>query len=98
MLQDDYSRIGALCAIARASRRNSQMHHGMTLIPNLTCVAGAFLFGFTSLAAVIISNFATYTVYKRSVAELHQTERRLLGRRLPQRPRRLLDAAHVERG
>ncbi|HTI49647.1 MAG TPA: hypothetical protein VL475_01800, partial [Planctomycetaceae bacterium] len=71
LLQPDYGRIAALWEISRASRRQEQMQHGMTLIPNLTCVAGAFLFGFTSLATVIISNFGTYTVYKRSLKALH---------------------------
>jgi Cu2+-exporting ATPase len=89
LLQPDYGRIAALWEISRASRRQEQMHHGMTLIPNLTCVAGAFLFGFTSLAAVVLSNLGTYSVYRRSVTALHETERKLLSRRPPLRPRRL---------
>lgn len=98
LLQADYGRIAEFREVARASRRHEQMHHGMTLIPNLTCVAGAFFFGFTSLAAVIISNMGTYTVYQRSMKELRQTERRLLGRRIPrrtQRPQRRTDTADL---
>jgi Cu2+-exporting ATPase len=94
LLQADYGRLAVLWEVARASRRQSQMQHGMTLIPNLTCVAGAFLFGFTSLAAVIISNLGTYSVYKRSVQSLQETERRLLNRRAPVRRRRTIEAAH----
>lgn len=101
LLQADYGRIAEFREVARKSRRHEQMHHGMTLIPNLTCVAGAFFFGFTSLAAVIISNMGTYTVYQRSMKELRQTERQLLGRRIPQRsqrtnrPQRRIDAAEA---
>jgi Cu2+-exporting ATPase len=83
LLRADYSRLGVLCEVARSSRRQQQVQHGLTLIPNLACVAGAFFFGFTSLAAVVISNLGTYTVYRRSVRTLRQTESRLLSRRLP---------------
>lgn len=93
MLQGDYSRLAALFEVARSSRRQMQMQNGMTLIPNLACVAGAFFFGFTSLAAVVISNLGTYTVYRRSVKALGQTERRLLSRRLPMQRLRLDSAA-----
>ena len=92
MLREDFSRLAVLCEVARTSRRQQQMHHGLTLIPNLACVAGAFFFGFTSLAAVVISNLGTYTVYRRSVKALGQTERRLLSRRLPMQRLRM-DAA-----
>jgi Cu2+-exporting ATPase len=93
LLQPDYGRIATLWEISRTSRRQEQMQHGMTLIPNLACVAGAFLFGFTSLAAVVISNLGTYTVYRRSTTALHETERRLLSRRPPVRPRRRIETA-----
>jgi hypothetical protein len=36
------------------------------MAPNLLCVAGAFTFGWTGLAAVIISNFGTSMVYDRA--------------------------------
>lgn len=34
------------------------------LIPNLACIAGAFFLGFTSLAAVVLTNLGTLAVYK----------------------------------
>ena len=36
------------------------------MAPNLLCVAGAFAFGLTGMAAVIISNFGTSIVYGRA--------------------------------
>ncbi|MSR57505.1 MAG: hypothetical protein EXS05_07515 [Planctomycetaceae bacterium] len=83
LLGGDYGNIVWLCEIARASRRQTRVHQGLLLIPNLTCVAGAFLFGFTSLAAVVVSNLGTYTVYRHSVMALRETELQLLARRLP---------------
>lgn len=83
MLGNDYGKIVWLCEISKASRRQTRVYQGLLLIPNLTCVAGAFLFGFTSLAAVVVSNLGTYTVYRRSVRALRETERELLARRPP---------------
>lgn len=80
LLGDDLGRIAWLCEVSRASRRQSQMHQGLLLVPNLTCVAGAFLFGFTSLVPVVVSNLGTYTVYRRSVMALRETELQLLSR------------------
>src|SRR5262249_15274243 len=37
--------------------------HNFVLIPNIACVAGAFLFGFTSLYSVVLTNLGTFAVY-----------------------------------
>ena len=37
--------------------------HGAVLLPNAACVAGAFLLGFTSLSAVILTNLGTLAIY-----------------------------------
>jgi len=53
----------ALFALARdsAGRRDRVRYAVMT--PNLLCVAGAFAFGFTPMAAVFLSNFGTSLAY-----------------------------------
>jgi hypothetical protein len=89
LMQADYGHLVSFREISRVSRKREQLHQGLTLIPNLTCVAGAVLFGFTSLPAVVISNLGTYSVYKQQVAALRQTERRLLSRQVPAARRRL---------
>ena len=33
------------------------------MIPNILCVAGAFVWGFTSLTSVMVTNLATYGIY-----------------------------------
>jgi cation transport ATPase len=54
------------------------------LVPNIICVAGAFLFGFSSLAAVVISNVGTLSLFHRARGSLGQPEstRHGRGRRL----------------
>jgi hypothetical protein len=45
--------------------------------PNLTCVAGAFAWGFTSLASVLVTNLGTYSVYSRTAASIRNLERQI---------------------
>jgi hypothetical protein len=40
------------------------------MVPNLLCVVGAFMFGLSGLAAVIISNFGTSMVYNDAMRSL----------------------------
>lgn len=42
------------------------------LLPNILCVAGAFLFGFSGMAAVVLSNLGTLGVYSRSASSLRE--------------------------
>ena len=44
------------------------------LVPNVLCVAGAFLFGFTGLTAVMISNLGTLNLFNRAVGSLRDLE------------------------
>jgi cation transport ATPase len=44
------------------------------LIPNLVCVASAFLLGGTALTSVLISNLGTLGLYSRSVGALRSVE------------------------
>jgi Cu2+-exporting ATPase len=83
LLEPDYAKLSVLRDIAQSHRRQLQWHYGITLAPNVACIAGAIFLGFTSLAAVILSNLGTYTVYMQSVADLRRAERRLRDRRQP---------------
>jgi Cu2+-exporting ATPase len=80
LLQPEFERLVQLREMAQAMRRDARFEQGLILIPNVFCIAGAFLFGFTSLVAVILSNLGTYSVYSRSRTTLRRTERRLLDR------------------
>ena len=53
----------ALCALARDSVRRQKRTRYAVMVPNLLCVAGAFAFGFTPMAAVFLSNFGTSLAY-----------------------------------
>jgi cation transport ATPase len=46
----------------------------LVLVPNVFCVAGAFLFGFTGLTAVMISNLGTLGLYSRAVGSLRELD------------------------
>lgn len=69
-----------LMVIARGHVARVRGAHRLILIPNLLCVAGAFLFGFTGLTVVMISNIGTFGLYRRSssaLRDLGQVHRRL---------------------
>jgi cation transport ATPase len=77
LLQPYYEKLVQLREVARSVRRQEQLDFNLILIPNVVCVAGAFLFGLTSLAVVVLSNLGTFSVYSRSRAALQRTQRRL---------------------
>jgi Cu2+-exporting ATPase len=77
-----YEKLVDLWELSVSMLRQAELHRNLILIPNLFCIAGAFLFGFTGMAAVVLSNLGTYSVYSRSRAALRRTERRLLERRI----------------
>jgi len=53
----------ALRALAGDSGRRRERTRYAVMVPNLLCVAGAFAFGFTPMAAVLLSNFGTSVAY-----------------------------------
>ncbi len=65
LLRGDLARIAGLRSLARSHVERVRSVHGSALIPNIACVVGAFFFGFTSLATVIITNLGTLGVYAR---------------------------------
>jgi cation transport ATPase len=85
LLRPDLSRLGVLQEVTRLHNRRIRVAQGSALIPNLFCVAGAILFGFSSLTTVVISNLGTYSTYARTIASIRQLERQL-SRPLTRRP------------
>jgi cation transport ATPase len=73
LLAPSIAPLPALCALARdsAGRRDRVRYAVMT--PNLLCVAGAFAFGFTPMAAVFLSTFGTSLAYSSAKRALGVT-------------------------
>jgi cation transport ATPase len=68
----------ALYALARDSGQRKDRARYAVMVPNLLCVAGAFAFGFTPMAAVLLSNFGTSLAYngaKRALRRAPETRR-----------------------
>ena len=60
-------RLSPLADLGRISRDHATRVHQaqqLILVPNLLCVAGAFLFGFTGMTAVMLSNLGTLGLYR----------------------------------
>ena len=66
LLRSSLAPLPALCALARDSVSRMKRVRQMALAPNLFSVAGAFVFDFTAMAAVLISNLATSAVYNQA--------------------------------
>ena len=73
LLQPRLSKLGELWDIAHIHQRRLKMAYGYTLIPNLLCVAGAFMWGFTSLASVAVTNLGTYGLYLRTATSIRES-------------------------
>lgn len=63
--------------IARIHERGIRAARGQALIPNLLCVAGAFAWGFTSLASVVLTNLGTYSIHRRTQSSIRRLERQI---------------------
>ena len=63
MLRTDLAWLGPLHELSRAHVDRVRIVHGAILVPNLACIAGAFFFGFTSMAAVVLTNLGTLAIY-----------------------------------
>ena len=79
--QPALSKLAELWDIAHIHERRVKMAYGYTLVPNLLCVAGAFVWGFTSLASVALTNLGTSGLYMRTARSIqsldHQFSRSL---------------------
>ena len=56
--------------VARSHAGRARSAQNFILVPNLLCVAGAFLFGATALSSVLITNLGTFGLYSRAVGSL----------------------------
>lgn len=74
LLQPNLESLEDLCRIIKSNHKQQRTDIGRIVLPNLFCVAGALLFGFTTLSSVIITNLAVYTVYRRGSRWLRQLE------------------------
>ncbi len=73
LLAPSIAPLPALFALARGSAgRRSRVRYAV-MAPNLLCVAGAFAFGFTPMAAVFLSNFGTSLAYSSAKRALGMT-------------------------
>ena len=77
VLQPRMTKLAELWDIASIHRRRLRVAHGYALIPNLACIAGAFAWGFTSLASVVVTNLGTYCVYARTTASIRSLEHQI---------------------
>jgi Cu2+-exporting ATPase len=81
LLDPECEKLVVLRHIAVAMRDEARSHRNLILVPNVACIAGAFLLGFSSLAVVVLSNLGTFTIYSHGRDALARTERRLQSRR-----------------
>jgi cation transport ATPase len=73
LLAPSIAPLPALCALARDSVRRQKRARYAVMVPNLMCVAGAFAFEFTPMAAVFLSNFGTSLAYNSAKRALSTT-------------------------
>jgi Cu2+-exporting ATPase len=83
LLQPDLAKLSELWDIARDHGRRSRSAEWTTLVPNVLCIAGAFLLGFTSMSSVVLTNLGTYGLYARTSESLKKLERHVQRSRLP---------------
>jgi cation transport ATPase len=74
LLQPRLDLLADLWEIARSHEGRVHDAQKLVLVPNVLCVAGAFLFGFTGLTAVMISNLGTFNLFNRAVGSLRELE------------------------
>ena len=86
----------ALAVLARESAARTTRVRRMAMAPNLACVAGAFAFGLTGLAVVVISNLGTSLVYNRTRRALQSVS--LSETWIPEGNRSVLDDAVTDDG
>jgi Cu2+-exporting ATPase len=63
-----------LWELSRSHAGRVRQAENFILVPNLLCVAGAFLFGFTGMTAVMLSNLGTLGLYRRASDSLRELD------------------------
>ena len=77
LLQPRLLKLGELWDIAHIHEHRLKIACRSTLILNLLCVAGAFAWGFSSLASVAVTNLGTYGLYLRTVDSIRGLEHQI---------------------
>ena len=75
-LSGDVAALADLLTAVADRRRNLRTARSLSILPNAACVAGAFLFGFTSVVSAVVSNLGTLGIYRRASGGLHRRRRR----------------------
>lgn len=75
-LPADLAALADLLAAASDRRGKLASARRLAILPNAACVAGAFLFGFTSVVSAIVTNLGTFETYRRASSGLHRQRRR----------------------
>jgi len=75
-LAGEIAALADLLGAAAERRHKLAAARRLSILPNAACVAGAFLFGFTSVVAAVVSNLGTLGIYRRASGGLHRRRRR----------------------
>ena len=78
LLAPSIAPLPGLCALARDSIGRRERTRSAIMAANLLCVAGAFAFGFTPLAVVLVTNFGTSLVYNNAKRALQRAGARAI--------------------
>jgi Cu2+-exporting ATPase len=70
LLQPRMELLAELWAVARSHEGRVGDVQKIIMLPNVLCVAGAFLLGFTGLTAVMLSNLGTFSLFQRAAGSL----------------------------
>jgi cation transport ATPase len=77
LLEPRLAKLGEIWDIAHINRQRLKVAHRYALIPNVLCVAGAFVWGFTSLTSVVVTNLAIYGTYLRMASSIRSLEHQI---------------------
>jgi cation transport ATPase len=77
LLEPRLAKLGEIWDIAHINRQRLKLAHRYALIPNVLCVAGAFVWGFTSLTSVVVTNLAIYGTYSRMASSIRSLEHQI---------------------
>ncbi|MCY2967705.1 MAG: hypothetical protein NT069_29430, partial [Planctomycetota bacterium] len=95
LLAPELAHVVSLWELAVREPWRHRLHQAVVAVPNVCCVAGAFLLGFTALHAVVLTNLGTAALYGMRDWRLNHARaaRRSLGTKLhseqPHRPQEL---------
>ena len=67
LLGDRLDRLEVLWEVASERSRRIRRDQTIVTVPNVAAVAGALLFGFTSIHSIVLTNLGTYTAYNLAV-------------------------------